>query len=152
SYAARDIFGTAKRAGQFTVLHQIDPGLHEEELVGQACLSHPGLALDWTPAPREYWEDWLEECQLADAIVVNSEWSRRGLVAKNVPSKKIITVPLTYQAANDSSAFYRVFPNRFDESNPLKVLFLGILCVRKGIAEMLEAVELLQGAPVSFCF
>src|SRR5262249_53513670 len=75
----------------------------------------------------------------------------RGLVAKNIPSGKIITVPLMYDAAKHSS-FHRSFPSRFDEFNPLRILFLGNLCVRKGIAEMLEAVELLRGAPVSFSF
>jgi glycosyltransferase involved in cell wall biosynthesis len=152
SYAARDIFATAKSAGHLTVLQQIDPGLAEEELVGERYHRHPELALDWTPAPREYWQDWLEECRLADAIVVNSEWSRRGLVAKNIPSGKIVTVPLMYDPAAHILLCNRTFPSRFQESQPLKVLFLGNLCVRKGIAEMLEAVELLRGAPVKFCF
>ena len=152
SYAARDIFAAAKRAGQFTVLQQIDPGLREEELVAETCFRHSGLTLDWKPAPREYWQDWLEECSLADAIVVNSEWSRRGLVAKNIPSEKIVTVPLIYEADNHSPSCHRKFPSRFDQSRPLQVLFLGNLCIRKGIVEMLEAVELLRGAPVSFSF
>ena len=152
SYAAREIFAAAKRAGQFTVLQQIDPGLREEELVAETCFRHSGLTLDWKPAPREYWQDWLEECSLADAIVVNSEWSRRGLVAKNIPSKKIVTVPLIYEADSHSPSCHRKFPSRFDQSRPLQVLFLGNLCIRKGIVEMLEAVELLRGAPVSFSF
>jgi glycosyltransferase involved in cell wall biosynthesis len=94
----------------------------------------------------------LEECALADAIVVNSEWSRRGLVAKNIPPEKVVTVPLIYEAVEHSPTCHRTFPGRFNHSAPLQVLFLGNLCVRKGIAEMLEAVELLGGAPVSFCF
>lgn len=150
SYAARDIFAAAKRAGHFTVLQQIDPGLAEEELIAETCLKRPKLTLDWVPAPREYWQEWLEECQLADAIVVNSEWSRRGLVVKNIPSEKIVTIPLMYEAA--SPPCHKSFPSRFDQSSPLQVLFLGNLCVRKGIAEMFEAVELLRGEPVSFCF
>jgi glycosyltransferase involved in cell wall biosynthesis len=152
SYAARDIFAAAKRAGHFTVLQQIDPGLSEEELVAEICLRHPGLTLDWEPAPREYWQEWLEECALADAIVVNSEWSRRGLVAKNISPEKVVTVPLIYEAVEHPPPCHRSFPSRFNPSAPLQVLFLGNLCARKGIAEMLEAVELLRGAPVSFSF
>ena len=152
SYAAREIFAAAKRAGHFTVLQQIDPGLAEEELVAKTCMRHRELILDWTPAPGEYWLEWLEECRLADAIVVNSEWSRRGLVAKNIPSEKIVTVPLMYDVGTHAALCHRSFPSRFEESSPLKVIFLGNLCVRKGIAEMLEAVDLLRGAPVSFCF
>jgi glycosyltransferase involved in cell wall biosynthesis len=152
SYAAREIFRTAKRAGQFTVLQQIDPGLAEEELIAETCSLHPELGSHWTPAPVEYWQEWLEECRLADAIVVNSEWSKRGLVAKNIPSEKIVTVPLMYDASNNVARRDKGFPSRFEKSSPLKVLFLGNLCVRKGIAEMLEAVDLLRDAPVSFCF
>src|SRR5262249_35019462 len=131
SYAAREIFAIAKRAGHFTVLQQIDPGLAEEEIVAETFLRHPNLASKWTRAPFEYWQEWLEECHLADAIVVNSEWSRRGLVAKNVPSEKIVTVPLIYDAGNHALLGHKSFPRRFDKSTPLKVLFLGNLCVRK---------------------
>jgi glycosyltransferase involved in cell wall biosynthesis len=152
SYAAREIFAAAKSAGHITVLQQIDPGLMEEELVAKACQKHAKLTFDWTPAPREYWQEWLEECRLADAIVVNSDWSRRGLVVKNIPSEKIVTVPLMYGATDHAMPSHKSFPSRFDRSSPLQVLFLGNLCLRKGIAEMLEAVELLRGAPVSFCF
>jgi glycosyltransferase involved in cell wall biosynthesis len=152
SYAAREIFAIAKRAGHFTVLQQIDPGLAEEELIAETYLLHPALRSAWTPAPVEYWQEWLEECRLADAIVVNSEWSKRGLVAKNIPSEKIVTVPLIYEAGNHAAPCHKSFPSRFEQSSPLKVLFLGNLCVRKGIAEMLEAIDLLRGAPVNFCF
>jgi glycosyltransferase involved in cell wall biosynthesis len=152
SYAAREIFAIAKRAGHFTVLQQIDPGLAEEEIVAETCLKHPYLTSKWAHAPFEYWQEWLEECRLADVIVVNSEWSRRGLVVKNIPSEKIVTVPLMYDAGNHVAPCHKNFPRRFEKSSPLKVLFLGNLCLRKGIAEMLEAVDLLSDAPVSFCF
>src|SRR5262249_26856314 len=48
SYAAREIFAIAKRAGHFTVLQQIDPGLAEEEIVAEAYLRHPYLTSKWT--------------------------------------------------------------------------------------------------------
>jgi glycosyltransferase involved in cell wall biosynthesis len=152
SYATREIFAIAKRAGHFTVLQQVDPGLAEEEIVAETYLKHRYLTSEWAPAPVEYWQEWLEECRLADAIVVNSEWSKKGLVAKKIRSEKIVTVPLMYDAGNHAALCHKSFPSRFERSSPLKVLFLGNLCVRKGIAEMLEAVDLLRGAPVSFCF
>jgi glycosyltransferase involved in cell wall biosynthesis len=152
SYTARDIFAAAKSAGHLTVLQQIDPGLTEEELVARKSVENPDVALNWTPAPPEYWKDWFEECQLADAIVVNSEWSKKGLVAQNVPPEKIITIPLMYDAPNHALSCHKTFPSCFHISAPLKVLFLGNLCARKGIGEMFEAIELLRGAPVRFCF
>lgn len=152
SYAARDIFAVAKNAGHLTVLAQIDAGIMDEEIIRQACLERRKLLPDWSPAPREYWDQWREECELADIIVANSEWSRRGLVGKGISSEKIATIPLMYENANPTPPTAKTFPGRFDRSNPLTVLFVGNVSVRKGMAEMLEAIELLQGAPVRFWF
>ena len=58
----------------------------------------PELAADWQAAPPEYWGSWREECKLADRIVVNSEWSREGLVRGGVPGEKISVIPLAYEA------------------------------------------------------
>jgi glycosyltransferase involved in cell wall biosynthesis len=151
SYAARDILAAAKSAGHLTVLGQIDPGIMEEGIVRQACMKRRELLPDWTPAPPEYWDNWREECRLADVIVVNSEWSRRGIVAKGASPEKIFTIPLIYEAPS-TNPIAKSFPDRFDKENPLTVLFLGTVCVRKGIAELLEAIDLLHDAPVKFLF
>ena len=58
----------------------------------------PELAGEWQPAPPEYWALWREECELADRIVVNSEWSREGLIRGGVPAEKISIIPLAYEA------------------------------------------------------
>jgi glycosyltransferase involved in cell wall biosynthesis len=152
SYAAHDILAAAKRGGLLTVLGQIDPGIMEEEIVRLACMKRHELLPVWTPAPPEYWDNWREECRMADAIVVNSEWSRRGIVAKGISSEKIFTIPLIYEATDSKIPAVKYFPDRFDRTNPLTILFLGTICVRKGIAEMLEAIELLRDAPVRFLF
>ena len=89
SYAARELFRFAKGRGWRTVLGQIDPGLHEEKLVRKLFDESSGDLGDWRPAPSDYWQNWREECELADCIVVNSEWSRQGLLAENVPAKKL---------------------------------------------------------------
>ena len=84
------------------MLVQIDPGPEEEKIVAEEAARVPELAGEWQPAPAEYWTSWREECKLADRIVVNSEWSREGLVRGGVPGEKISVIPLAYEIAETS--------------------------------------------------
>src|SRR5438876_11140653 len=97
SYAARYIFRFAKQRGWKTVLGQIDPGPFEEEIVAKEVARVPELAPNWRRAPRQYWDNWREECELADRIVVNSEWARTGLLEAGVNGEKLCVIPLAYQ-------------------------------------------------------
>jgi glycosyltransferase involved in cell wall biosynthesis len=150
SYAARRIFQAARAAGCKTVLGQIDPGPFEEHLVEQLYERRRSLRPDWHPAPSRYWEEWREELDLADRVVVNSRWSRDALVARGVAPEKVCIIPLAFDPPVRRTR--RVYPARFTEDRPLNVLFLGSLILRKGIAEVLEAAEMLANSPVVFWF
>ena len=100
SYAAKDLFREAKRRGWRTVLGQIDPGPGEQRIVDVLRAKHP----EWTGDPQsapppEYWNEWREECDLADRIVVNSAWSKVLLGNEGIDPAKIDVVPLAYAAA-----------------------------------------------------
>lgn len=148
SYAARGIFRAARKLGARTVLGQIDPAITEDRIVNEACARRASLQPRSNPPPPRYWELWREECDLASQIVVNSEWSRTGLIEAGVAAEKISVIPLAYDSA--LTARTPRPPQRFDATRPLRVLFLGALIVRKGIAELLEAAALLAGQPVEF--
>jgi len=193
SYAARDIFQFAKSRGWTTVLGQIDPGPHEETLVAEEHRRHPIGTSTWRPAPPAYWDHWREEIDLADQIIVNSPWSRDGLVAAGVPLEKIRIVPLFYEADEKRTADLQSAPQtpatrgagilpaaapdqgpptpdatqsqdqgprtkdsaegatdqeRDAVAPPLQVLFIGNVCLRKGIARLIEAMRLLRGQPI----
>lgn len=150
SYAALGILEYARKRGWRTVLGQIDPGVVEERLMAELQQRHEGYAPGWAPSPPEYWDAWRRECALADRIVVNSAWSRDALVAEGVPTDKIAIVPLSYEPPAAARGFVREYPTRFTETRPLRVLFLGQLILRKGIAETLEAAALLEKEPVEF--
>jgi glycosyltransferase involved in cell wall biosynthesis len=152
SYAARDLFQYAKTQGWTTVLGQIDPGYLEEQIVQVEQCKHPTLAPQWQPTPPEYWQLWQEECSLADRILVNSEWSQQLLVQAGILPSKIQIVPLVYQPAPEANLFSRVYPTQFSPSRPLRVLFLGLLTLRKGIAAVLDAITQLEGQPIEFWF
>jgi glycosyltransferase involved in cell wall biosynthesis len=155
SYAALQPFRYATSRGWKTVLVQIDPGPEEEAIVAEEVTRVPELAGDWQPAPPEYWNNWREEWNLADRIVVNSEWSREGLVRGGVPAEKITIVPLAYEPGVGSERLteprlQRRYPDRFTVERPLRVLFLGLVNLRKGVARLLEAARILCNEPVEF--
>jgi glycosyltransferase involved in cell wall biosynthesis len=152
SYAALDIFKFAKNRGWRTVLGQIDPGSFEEELVTKARNYHLELASAWQPAPSQYWQNWQEECRLADTIIVNSDWSKQALEKTGIKSSKIEIIPLAYNPEPIANNFQRIYPQSFSCDRPLRVLFLGQIILRKGIAAILEAIKLLQDEPIEFWF
>lgn len=155
SYAARDLFQLARTRGWRTVLGQIDPGLHEERLVQKLYSEVDDENHAWKPAPPQYWHDWREECDLSDYIVVNSEWSRQGLLAEGIPEEKMQIVPLAFEAEtreNTDTNIGREYPREFTRARALRVLFLGQVNLRKGIRPLFEAVRCLRDKPIEFWF
>src|SRR5204862_762306 len=141
--------------GWKTVLVQIDPGPEEERIVAEEAARVPELAGDWQPAPAEYWVSWRKECDLADRIVVNSKWSQEGLVRSGVAPEKLSVIPLAYEPPSVGGqkielGVARLYPDRFTNERPLRVLFLGQVNLRKGIARLLDAARILRNEPVEF--
>lgn len=146
SYAARSIFQLARQQGCSCVLGQIDPGPVEEALVAAEHRRYPRLRSSWQPAPPVYWQQWADELALADRIVVNSPWSWRCLQQEGVPTSKLRLIPLVFEPPPDlqphpSDAAY-------PPGGPFQLLFLGTICLRKGIARLLEAMRILESEPV----
>jgi glycosyltransferase involved in cell wall biosynthesis len=149
SYAALEIFRFAKARGWKTMLGQIDPGPVEEEIVAAEAEREPSLAPDWTPAPADYWKSWRAECELADRIIVNSQWSFDALVGTGIPKEKLSIIPLAFENKMPS-VLPKKYPRQFTATRPLRVLFLGQINLRKGIARLLKAVRSFQLQPVEF--
>jgi glycosyltransferase involved in cell wall biosynthesis len=150
SYAAQDIFRFAKAQGWKTVLGQIDPGPVEEEIVRTEHEIHPEFVSDWRPAPGKYWQNWRKELELADKILVNSDWARTALERSGVNEQKLAVIPLAYEPPPNNSPTTHKYPDRFTPERPLRVLFLGQVNLRKGIARLLEAAHVLRNEPVEF--
>src|SRR4030095_16300288 len=81
------------------------------------------------------------------------------------PAEKISIIPLAYEApeirSQKSAAFAeapaarevreaRLYPDRFTHERPLRVLFLGLINLRKGVARLLEVARILRDKPVEF--
>lgn len=150
SYAALDLFRFAKQQGWYTVLGQIDPGIQEEIIVANECDKYPEYCSNWQPAPPDYWKTWYEECQIADAIVVNSDWSSQLLAKSGIDPSKLKKIPLVYTPPEATNNFTRIYPESFTPERPLRVLFLGQVILRKGIAHVLDSIKSLEGYPIEF--
>ena len=148
SYAARQLFRYAKSRGWRTVLGQIDPGPEEERIVSEEFAREgERLGAQWQPAPRLYWELWREEVALADRVMVNSDWSRECLAKAGVSDEKMTVVPLVFSQTDAADGLSgECCPDLLDR--PLRLLFLGQINLRKGVARMLEAMRLLRGQPI----
>ncbi len=155
SYAALEPFRFAKLHGWKTLLFQIDPGPEEERIVAEEVARVPALAGEWHAAPADYWASWRQECDLADRIIVNSQWSREALVRSGVPSEKLTLVSLAYGGSEVGDKKFEVTqhrsdPAQFTQSRPMRVLFLGQVNLRKGVARLLQAAKTLRDEPVEF--
>jgi len=122
--------------GVFTVLDQIDPGREEERLVALEREKWPGWEDAVDPIPEEYWSRIREEWELADIVLVNSEWSKKLLVRQGVPESKLIVVPLAYESPPNMRPQGAV-------NGQLTVLWLGGVNLRKGIQYLVEAAKCL---------
>ena len=151
SYTSLQCFKAAREKGLKTLLFQVDPGLEEENLVA-TLVEQSGLDTDWERAPHSYWQQWQEECKLADRIFVNSQWSKDGLMKHGVSGKKIHILPLPFDILEKHKQFRRSYPEKFTNERPLKCLFLGTLTLRKGIHLVIEAARSLQDLPIEFIF
>lgn len=148
SYAAEKLFLHAKESGWRTILCQIDPGPVEEDIVAEQHAKYPGFSSAWQRAPHGYWDGLRREWDLADIVMVNSEWTHEAMAAAAFPVHKAQVVPLVYECS--SPPFSRTYPPFFSTDRRLRVLFLGSVDIRKGVAQLLEAAALLEDEPIEF--
>ena len=133
------------RRGVATVVGQIDPGRVEEDLVRAESQKWPGWATDTGHIPAAFYARLQAEWDAASKVLVNSDWSRDALIKQGVDAAKIVVVPLAYEAPP-------LPPNSPARAanEPLEVLWLGSVLLRKGIQYLLEAAILLQKTRIRF--
>jgi glycosyltransferase involved in cell wall biosynthesis len=132
-----------------TVVDQIDPARVEEDIVREEMERWPNWQSLPGRIPESYFQRLEEEWALADVVLVNSHWSRDALQRQGVPASKIAIAPLAYEGTAATRNFRRG-DSPSHRWQPLRVLWLGHVNLRKGIPYLVEAARLLKGQNVHF--
>jgi glycosyltransferase involved in cell wall biosynthesis len=133
-----------KERGVFTIVDQVDPGRIEEEMVRAEARRWPGWEKVPGSMPEAYWQRLRAEWETADAVLVNSEWSRDALVRQGVPAARIMVVPLAINLKETGLG------HPINTEGRLKVIWLGSVILRKGIQYLVEAARILEGEDIEF--
>lgn len=129
------------------VLNQMDPSRVEVDLVRAEEKNWPGWALRNMEVPGKYFVRREQEWSLADRVVVNSRWSFDALVKQGVLPEKLVVIPLCYES---SEANRKSETGGRKATQPLRVLFLGQVILRKGIQYLMQAARQLEKENIQF--
>lgn len=128
------------------LVNQMDPGRVESELVREEELRWPEWKMQAVQVPEAYFQRREQEWAQADRVIVNSSFCREALVKQGVPRGKIIVVPLCYEVGAGAPVAVK---NR-KAIEPLRVLFLGQVILRKGIQYLMQAAKTLEKERIQF--
>ncbi len=126
-----------------TIVDQIDPARMEEEIVRREEASWP----DWVSTPGRipdvYFDRLAAEWKRASMVIVNSEWSRTGLIQQGVTPENVRVLPLAYDVPP--------LARRAESTSDVKtILWLGQVVLRKGIQYLTAAARLLSTERLRF--
>lgn len=132
--------------GGLPIVGQMDPGPFEFRIVNEERERWPGWEDHQPPVPQAYNDRREEEWEVAEHIIVNSDWSRHALIEQGVAADKLKVIPLCYEPPEIPSQERKTR----EVDDPFVVLWLGQVNLRKGIPYLLEAARRLQGTRVQF--
>lgn len=154
-----------KAHGGRTIVGQMDPSRVEVDLVREEEGRWPGWAKRGVKVPEAYFQRREQEWAVADIVMVNSQWTKSALIRQGVPERKIKIVPLAFEEKVETGNLKpenqraemaldprRSTPNasHSTENEPLRVLFLGQVNLRKGIQYLIEAARMLDPKELVF--
>lgn len=132
---AKDLFLADENQHKTKILEQtLVPRLTEHQLL-EIEFDAFGLALQRGAASAEYEQLEVEECKLADTILVGSNFVKQALTQLGINESKIQLIPYGYTSKTIQNAQPKV------QGNSLKVLFIGNGGIRKGLKYALEAIK-----------
>lgn len=137
--AGLEILQQAKELGLRTVIEQTDAPVEvEESLLIEERDRWPQWEAekltrrDWLPMVERERQEW----DLADVILCGSEYVRRGVREAGGPVDLCRVVPYGVNAGTTGTV-------RAQRGGPLRALFVGTLCLRKGVPYLMEAAKAL---------
>ena len=143
--AALELFQYAKSHEMQTILEQTSaPVEFEQRLLAEEREQWPdwenvgATANDWQPMADRERGEW----DLADRIICGSEYVKHAIAEQGGPVERCRVVP--YAAADH---FFAATP-RSHPRQPLRVLFVGTVCLGKGVPYLMQAAQQLRSEDV----
>lgn len=132
---ALEVYRYCKEDGKRVIHDQVDPGLYEWELVASEIDKNPGWECNHKDSRwnAQFEKRIRSELEIADDVIVNSEYSKMALEQWGI-TDKVKVLPI-------ASSIPRVKRTHINSDSPLRVLFLGLLSIRKGVHIALTAVD-----------
>jgi len=113
----------------------------------QKAFNHAPIEEDWLN--HALYRKILQEYEVADLIYVNSEYSRQSFLAEGIAPEKlcrrVLTVSSRFQAILTNSSEQSIQPVARTSEDVFRIVYVGSLTLRKGIAILLEAFSRLGG-------
>ncbi|MBT3831394.1 MAG: glycosyltransferase family 4 protein [Gammaproteobacteria bacterium] len=134
-----EIMEKLRKENVLCVVGQVDPCRTEIELVREEAKTWPGWQANALEVPQVFFDRHEAEWELADKVIVNSEFSRQALISQGVISNKIAVIPLAYEPQVQPEIQENEKTPVFTNVRPLKVLYLGQVNLRKGIQYLMKA-------------
>ena len=145
--AGLEILQQARRRGLRTVSEQsIAPYAVERCLMEEERRRNPGWELPVNDKYASQYERREEaEWPLADLVLCGSEFVREGVIGRGAPATKCVVVPYGVDCGVEDSTGRR---HKRPRGEPLRVLTVGAVGLRKGAPYVLEAARRLHGKAV----
>ena len=136
------LFEYGKSSGRFCICEQMIAPISElQQQLSIEARSWPG----WQQHPSLYWLNNMmaitesQEWELADIILAPSTYVKTTLIAAGVNEQKIVLLPYGISLEN-----FRSRESSYNNSRPLRILFVGTVNLRKGVPYLLEALQRLK--------
>jgi glycosyltransferase involved in cell wall biosynthesis len=132
-----EIFEFYKSINKCCVLIQYDAG-NDEFIFENEKFNYETFGDSLFKRSKLYYDRIYKEWQLADKIIVNSNWTKKCIINQGAIESKIIVFPLVFE-----SKVTNYTKTNFNNKK-LKVLFVGSIVLRKGIQYLNEAAKILS--------
>ena len=139
-----EIFSLYKDKGKKTILIQYDSG-DDEYIFSDEQNKFPEWKLSTFNRSEKYYSRIYKEWELADKIIVNSTWAKNMIVKQGACEKKVHIIPLVQEENS-----YLIENKPVNLKNPIKVLYVGSIVLRKGVQYLLEASKKLSDKKFEF--
>ncbi|GAB2580953.1 glycosyltransferase family 4 protein [Spirosoma areae] len=128
----------AKKRGVISIVEAVNSHVtYQEESL---CEEYRQLNLAWTPFHKREKERRIKEYELADYILLPSEFVKNSFLRLGFPEQKLLKVPYGF---NKFSSLAINKPIELD-SKDFVVLYVGSISVRKGVRYLIQAFDKFQ--------